>query len=84
MSGFLERVIEDWLTNSDERSYQASFVSLLVRSGHRIKYVSKHSTLEFGKDIVSVSPDGELCAYQLKAGNVNLSVWRNVRGKCMS
>jgi hypothetical protein len=81
VSGFVERVIEDWLTNCDERSYQASFVSSLIRSGHRIRYVSKHSTLEFGKDIVSSSPDGHLTAYQLKAGNMNLSLWRQVRGE---
>ena len=81
MSGFVERVIEDWLTDCDERSYQASFVSLLIRSGHRIRYVSKHTTLEFGKDIVSVSPDGELTAYQLKAGNINLSLWRTIKGE---
>ena len=81
MSGFVERVIEDWLTNCDERSYQASFVSLLIRSRHRVKYVSKHSTLEFGKDIVSTSPDGELTAYQLKAGNINLAQWREIRGE---
>ncbi len=81
MSGFVERVIEDWLTNCDERSYQASFVSLLIRSGHRVKYVSKHTALEFGKDIVSVSPDRELTAYQLKAGNINLSLWRTIKGE---
>jgi hypothetical protein len=81
MSGFVERVIEDWLTSCDERSYQISFVSLLIRSGHKIKYVSKHSTLEFGKDIVSVSPDGELTAYQLKAGNINLSLWRRIKAE---
>ncbi len=81
MSGFVERVIEDWLTSSDERSYQLSFVSLLRRSGHRIKYVSKHSTLEFGKDVVSLSPRGELTAYQLKVGSVSLAVWRQIRGE---
>jgi hypothetical protein len=81
MSGFVERVIEDWLTNSDERSYQIPFVSLLIRSGHKIKYVSKHSTLEFGKDVISVSPNGELTAYQLKAGSINLALWRDIRGE---
>jgi hypothetical protein len=79
LSGFVERVIEDWLTSSDERSYQLSFVSLLRRSGHKIKYVSKHSTLEFGKDVVSLSPDGELTAYQLKVGNISLATWRQIR-----
>jgi hypothetical protein len=81
MSGFVERVIEDWLIRADERSYQASFVSLLIRSGHKIKYVSKHGMLEFGKDIVSISPAGELSAYQLKAGNINLAVWRDIKGE---
>jgi hypothetical protein len=46
-----------------------------------VKYVSKHSTLEFGKDIVSTSPDRELTAYQLKAGNINLARWRDIKGE---
>ena len=81
MSGFLERVVEDWLTKADERSYQLPFASYLARSGHKVKYVSSHGALEHGKDIVSVSRDRRLHAYQLKAGNVNLNAWRNMEGE---
>ncbi|MDO8612500.1 MAG: hypothetical protein Q7R32_06715 [Dehalococcoidia bacterium] len=83
MSGFVARVIEDWLTSSDERAYQLSFASYLAKAGHRVKYVSQHSVLEHGKDIVSISPDRNLHAYQLKAGNINLPAWREMRGEVL-
>ena len=81
MSGIAERIVEDWLTNADERGYQASFVVSLIRQKHRVKYVSAHTVLEHGKDVISVSPTGELSAYQLKAGNIGLSAWRDMRGE---
>ena len=79
MSGFVERVVEDWLTSADERGYQKAFVSCLFRQGHTVKYVSPHGPLEHGKDIVSVDPDGRLCAFQLKAGSISKSAWRAIR-----
>ncbi len=78
MSGFVERVIEDWLTKSDERAYQLAFAAALSRSGHTVKYVSSHGTLEQGKDIISISRDKRVNAYQLKAGNVSVAVWRKI------
>jgi len=81
MSGFVERVVEDWLTNSDERSYQLPFASYLTKSGHKVKYVSSHGALEHGKDIISISPQREMHAYQLKAGNINLASWREMAGE---
>ena len=78
MSGLLERVIEDWLTKTDERSYQLPFVALLARNGHRIKMVSRHGPGEHGKDIVSIAKDGSVCAYQLKAGDVGTPAWRSI------
>ena len=81
MSGIAERIVEDWLTNADERGYQASFIVSLIRQKHRVKYVSAHTVLEHGKDVISVSPTGELSAYQLKAGNIGLSAWRDMRGE---
>ena len=78
MSGVLEKVIEDWLTSVTEPGYQASFAAWLTRRGERIIYYSRHSVLEHGKDIVSVDTDGKFHAYQLKAGNINSSRWRQM------
>lgn len=83
MSGFVERVVEDWLTSSDERGYQLAFVSWLSRIGHTVKYVSSHTALEHGKDIVSLSRERQLCAYQLKAGNINKAQWRVIRDEVL-
>lgn len=81
MSGLTERVIENWLTNADERGYQASLVSDLIRRGHEILYVSPHSSLEHGKDIVAFSPEGSLDAYQLKVGNISVAAWHAIEGE---
>ena len=81
MSGVLEKVIEDWLTSATEPGYQASFAAWLTRRGERIIYYSRHSTLEHGKDIVSVGTDGKYRAYQLKAGDINSTKWRNMAGE---
>jgi hypothetical protein len=78
MSGFVERVIEDWLTKADERSYQLSFASHLSRIGHNVRYVSGHSALEHGKDLVTTK-GREIHAYQLKAGNIDKGAWRSIR-----
>ena len=78
MSGVLEKVIEDWLTNATERGYQASFAAWLTKRGERIVYYSRHSLLEHGKDIVSADSNGDFHAYQLKAGNINANKWRTI------
>lgn len=77
MSGLLERVVGDWLIEADERSVQSAFAAALARTGGSIRYYSSHSTLELGRDLVSQDHRGHLTAYQLKAGAVDLSVWRN-------
>lgn len=79
MSGFVERLVEDWLINSDERSYQIPFASYLSKLGHKVNYVSPHGALEHGKDIISTSPERKMHAYQLKAGNINLTSWRKIK-----
>ncbi len=62
----LERLIEYWLDSATERSYQPAFVQMLVGEGHQILHSTRHASIEFGKDIVSIAPDGVPCAYQLK------------------
>jgi hypothetical protein len=49
--------------------------------GHTILHVSKHGQMEQGKDIIAIGPDGVPCAYQLKAGNINLEAWREIEAQ---
>jgi hypothetical protein len=81
VSGFVERVIEDWLIKTDERTYQLPFAAQLARQKHRLKFVSKHTTGEQGKDIISVDSAGKVHAYQLKAGSIGQAEWRNISGE---
>ena len=66
----IERLVEHWLDNAGERSYQPCFCQMLVGQGYKIVHSTKHTPLEFGKDIIAIAPDGKLVAYQLK-GNPN-------------
>jgi len=77
----IERVIENWLTNADERQYQIPFCQLLTAEGEKVLYISKHGQAEQGKDIVTLSKDSTPRAYQLKAGRIRLSEWRSFRAE---
>ncbi|MDP2897548.1 MAG: hypothetical protein Q8Q12_13485 [bacterium] len=77
----IERAIENWLTNTTERNYQAPFCQVLLREGQKIIHVSTHGPMEQGKDIVTVDPDGIPCAYQLKSGKIDLAKWHAIRGQ---
>lgn len=63
----LERFVENWLDNADERGYQHAFLQILLHEKHKIHHSTRHGPLEFGKDIISKNQDGRLCAFQLKA-----------------
>lgn len=75
----LERAIEYWLTNANERDYQIPFCQVLQHKGHKILYISPHRSTELGKDIVTIAPDGTCCAYQLKGGDINIAKWRAIQ-----
>lgn len=77
----IERAIENWLTKTNERNYQAAFCQVLMHQGHRVLYSSSHGPMEQGKDIITVGPDGEYHAYQTKTGDVGLSEWRSIEGE---
>ena len=62
----LERLVEYWLDSVNERTYQPAFVQILVSEGHRVLHSTRHAPIEFGKDVVTIAPDGVPCAYQLK------------------
>ncbi len=63
----IERLLENWLDSATERSYQLPFCAMLINEGHEIVHSTRHTGLEEGKDVISVSPDGEIHAYQLKS-----------------
>jgi len=78
----LARVIENWLDSAGERGgYEIPFCQALVAQGQRILFRSSHGPLEQGKDIITVDPKGQYHAYQLKAGDLTLSTWREIRGE---
>lgn len=77
----IERAIENWLTKTNERNFHIPFCQVLLNSGHKIIYISPHRQMEQGKDIFTIAPDGEYCAYQLKTGNIDTTVWRDIKGE---
>jgi len=77
----IERVIENWLINSNERGFEIPFVQCLLNEGHTILLTPSHGPFEQGKDIVTIGPNGEAYAYQLKSGDIDLDEWREIRGE---
>ena len=72
----LERVIENWLDKATERSFQQPYCYMLSAEGHTIIHLTRHCGMELGKDIITISPDGTPCAFQLKTGDISLSKWK--------
>jgi hypothetical protein len=75
----IERLIESWLDSASERSYQSVFVQMLSARGDRVVHSTRHSVLEFGKDVLAIARDGVGCAYQLKGhpkGRLGLAQFR--------
>jgi hypothetical protein len=78
-NGVIEKLLENWLDSASERSYQAVFVQMLSAQGYRVMHSTRHTALEFGKDVIAVDPEGVWCAYQLKGtpgGKLGLSEFR--------
>ena len=77
-----ERLIEHWLDSIGERGYQPAFVQMLGGEGHTVVHSTRHSPIEFGKDVISINAHGVPCAYQLKGNpgaRLTLSQWRDIR-----
>jgi len=72
----LERLIENWLDNAGERSYQRCFCQMLIGHGYRIIHNTEHTPLEHGKDVIAISSDGKVVGFQLK-GNPGKSLKPN-------
>jgi len=82
----LERLIESWLDSASERSYQAPFCQMLSAEGHTVLHSTRHAPLEFGKDIISIGPDGVPCAFQLKGNpgtRFSLAQLRDIKGQLL-
>ena len=77
----IERAIENWLTNTNERNYQTPFCQALMVRGHTVLYRSSHRPMEQGKDIITTDGPGQFHAYQLKTGDIDLTTWRKIRGE---
>ena len=70
----IENLVDAWLTEASERSYEAAFGQLLAIEGHRVIQGPMHHAHEHGKDIMAWDPAGELCVYQLKGGKGRLDI----------
>ena len=62
----LSRLLENWLDNASERSFQSPFAQILSAQGHIILHSTRHCALEYGKDVIAMDANGKLCAFQLK------------------
>lgn len=73
-----EKLVEEWLINAHERGgIDQAFGQYLISEGHEILWLG-HSATEFGKDIISLAPDGAVHAFQIKDENINLSTLRSI------
>lgn len=73
----IARIIENWLTNTNENFIRIAFCQLLLNEGHNVKNI--HGSLEHGKDIISIDSNGDYHAYQLKKGDIDTNAWREIK-----
>lgn len=67
-----ERLVEDWLIKAGERGgLDVAFCQILLAKGFKILRAG-HSPTEVGKDIIAISPDKKIHAYQIKCGHIGL------------
>lgn len=60
------KLVESWLDNQGERRYQPALIQLLIAEGWTVLHNTRHSPIEFGKDVIARDPSGKICALQLK------------------
>ena len=70
----IENLVDVWLTEASERSYEAAFGQLLVIEGHRVIQGPMHHAHEHGKDMIAWDSRDNLCVYQLKGGMGKLDI----------
>lgn len=79
--GMTEKIIENWLTKSSEKSYQFPFCFLLTQEGKTVIHLTRHTSMEHGKDVLAVDREGCAHVYQLKgiSGNrLTVSEWKSM------
>lgn len=79
-----EKLLENWLDKTTERSFTIPFSYLLAAEGHTIVHITRHCGMELGRDIISIAPDGIPCVFQLKTaknGRITLSQWRDMNAQ---
>ena len=80
----LERLVECWLDSASERSFQAPFCQVLTHQGHAVLHSTRHASIEFGKDLVTLDSEGVINAYQLKGhpgGRLTLREFRTIQAQ---
>jgi hypothetical protein len=60
------KLVESWLDSQSERQYHSALVQLLIAEGWEVLHNTRHTALEFGKDVIARDPRGALYAIQLK------------------
>ena len=72
-----ERLLENWLINVNEKSFQIPYCQLLTGEGYKVVHISRHGPFESGKDVLAIDPDGVPCAFQLKGstGKITQKEW---------
>lgn len=84
----IERVLENWLDNATEKTFQVPFCHILQKKGYTVLHLSRHCAMEMGKDIIALDPQGTPCAFQLKSptgskGKINLTQWREIKSQIL-
>lgn len=77
----IDRIVENWLTNTNEIGYQIPFCQYLMTSNFTILHISTHGQMEQGKDIITLDENEKPCAFQLKSGTINVTIWRKIKGE---
>lgn len=74
-----ERLVADWLTKAGERGgLDVAFCQVLLAQGYKILRAG-HSPTEAGKDIIAITPKRQLCAYQVKSGDIDLDTFQKIQ-----
>jgi hypothetical protein len=75
------KLVEEWLTKARERGgIDLAVGQWLISQGHEVLWLG-HSRTEFGKDIISVDPEGKFHAYQIKDEDIDLDELRKIHAQ---
>jgi hypothetical protein len=82
--GVLNRLLENWLDSASEKTYQPVLCQILSAKKHTVLHTTRHSAIEFGKDIITTDPEGVPCGFQLKGNpgsRLTLQQFRDIQGQ---